>query len=347
MILKSCVFLLVFLLVGCGTIKDNSIDDIHMPMQSEKEVEFSDLEDASLSPSHDDIFISPVDTDALVETLTFLSQDVRYFDNTHALATLNFLDEKLTGFGYEVDYQHFTVYQNMSDPFSIRYPIDDLSNPIGNSTNLIASYNLSDTTTAPYIVLSAHYDTTSDYASIFDNASGVTAVLEIARLLSKIDLPFGIKVIFFGAEEKGCIGSREYVYQLSEEEASNILAHINIDMLGHPDRKDISLSTSVPIYNSTGERTGYGAPNDLSSLMVEYLDTQTDISYTVGSVGLSDEWYMTNRDIPSITISNKSQNTPIDFADIGDASLQVKYVDLDLMTKNIQWICDFVITLGQ
>lgn len=84
---------------------------------------------------------------------------------------------------------------------------------------------------AQTIVIGAHYDGV-DVPAANDNASGTATMLEIARVLSKQKLAYNVKFIAFGAEEVGLVGSWKYVESLSEKELGNIVAMLNMDMVG-------------------------------------------------------------------------------------------------------------------
>lgn len=84
---------------------------------------------------------------------------------------------------------------------------------------------------AETIVIGAHYDSV-DTPGANDNASGTATMMEIARVLSKEKLAYNIKFIAFGAEEIGLVGSYNYVSSLEEKELYNIVAMINLDMVG-------------------------------------------------------------------------------------------------------------------
>lgn len=84
---------------------------------------------------------------------------------------------------------------------------------------------------AKTIVVGAHYDGV-DTPAANDNASGTGTLLELAQVLSKEKLHHNVKVIFFGAEEVGLVGSSRYVESLSEKERANTAAMINMDMVG-------------------------------------------------------------------------------------------------------------------
>lgn len=81
------------------------------------------------------------------------------------------------------------------------------------------------------IVIGAHMDCV-DTPGANDNASGVATMLEAARILSEEKLAYDIEFAAFGAEEIGLVGSYQYLDNLSEEEFNDIVAMINMDMVG-------------------------------------------------------------------------------------------------------------------
>jgi len=87
-----------------------------------------------------------------------------------------------------------------------------------------------------WIVVGAHLDSVPEGPGINDNGSGTAAVLEAALQLAQ-ELAHGrrhVRFAFWGAEERGLIGSRHHVDALSEEERRRIALYINLDMVGSP-----------------------------------------------------------------------------------------------------------------
>lgn len=90
-----------------------------------------------------------------------------------------------------------------------------------------------------YILLGAHYDhigklnsqADSVYNGANDNASGVTAVLEIARLLRDQNLSKNVIVALFSGEESGLLGSAHLAKKLKQE-GINLQYVINFEMIG-------------------------------------------------------------------------------------------------------------------
>ena len=91
------------------------------------------------------------------------------------------------------------------------------------------------------ILITAHYDSRmqdinqSDARApgADDNASGVAAVLELARILSKVDLRNDIQYVLFSGEEQGQWGSTAYVKHLQPNNTKVDLI-MNLDMIGYP-----------------------------------------------------------------------------------------------------------------
>jgi hypothetical protein len=66
-----------------------------------------------------------------------------------------------------------------------------------------------------------------------DNATGVASVMEAARILSQVDLPFDLEFVLFSGEELGRVGSIHYVSLCDAGCADHHLGMINADMIGY------------------------------------------------------------------------------------------------------------------
>jgi Zn-dependent M28 family amino/carboxypeptidase len=88
----------------------------------------------------------------------------------------------------------------------------------------------------PLIVVGAHLDSVPEGPGINDNGSGSAAVLEAALVLADTfqRAPANVQFAFWGAEERGLVGSRHHVGALSEDERRKIGVYINLDMVGSP-----------------------------------------------------------------------------------------------------------------
>ncbi len=81
-----------------------------------------------------------------------------------------------------------------------------------------------------------HYDCSHLSVGAIDNGSGVSALLELARILKQTKTDYGceIRLAFFSGEENGYYGAYKYYYSLSGNEADRHKIFFNIDMAGHP-----------------------------------------------------------------------------------------------------------------
>ena len=81
------------------------------------------------------------------------------------------------------------------------------------------------------ILVAAHYDSVINSPGADDNASGVAAVLEVARLLGDRPTPRTLQIALFDQEEEGLVGSFAYVEQPANLE--NLTGVIVLEMLGY------------------------------------------------------------------------------------------------------------------
>ena len=132
-----------------------------------------------------------------------------------------------------------------------------------------------------YIIVGAHYDSTSPQSSTNaqgadDNATGVTALLEIGRLIQGIPFDYSIRLIGFAAEEQGLIGSTQYA-QMAQSAGMQIKLLVNLDMIGYPP----SGTWSTIVERDEGNAS---SSNDVASYA--YADTmaQAALIYTALSV---------------------------------------------------------------
>lgn len=94
-----------------------------------------------------------------------------------------------------------------------------------------------------------------------DNASGTVAVMEVAKVISKLKPKRTILFQFYSAEEMGLLGSRYYcnnpIYPESSPDISKHIAMINLDMVGHLSSKyKVSVPDSTPDIKKIIEKLG-------------------------------------------------------------------------------------------
>ena len=82
-----------------------------------------------------------------------------------------------------------------------------------------------------YIVLTAHYDSTSLSQGAYDNMSGSVGILAVAEYFAKKPHRYGLRFVWCGSEERGLLGAKAYCRQ-HEEELKKVALNINLDMIG-------------------------------------------------------------------------------------------------------------------
>ncbi|TLS38886.1 M20/M25/M40 family metallo-hydrolase [Pseudalkalibacillus caeni] len=143
------------------------------------------------------------------------------------------------------------------------------------------------------IIIGAHYDTVNDVQGVDDNGSGVAVMLEVAERLQKAKPHYTIKFVAFGAEERGLQGSKYYVSRMSQEEADNTVAMINLDSLAAGDH--------MYVYGGAGEK---GWVRDLALDIAE--KRKLDVNTNPGI----------NEDYPAGTTGDWSDHAPFKNAGI-------------------------------
>ena len=84
------------------------------------------------------------------------------------------------------------------------------------------------------VMAGAHLDSVQDGPGINDNGSGSAALLETAIQMSKTKPNNTVRFAWWGAEERGLLGSEHYVESLSDDELGDIALYLNFDMIGSP-----------------------------------------------------------------------------------------------------------------
>jgi hypothetical protein len=85
-------------------------------------------------------------------------------------------------------------------------------------------------------IVGAHHDAVTSYCAD-DNASGVAAVLETARVLSEISLDYTVIYAFWDEEEAGLWGSTYHAKQ-AKANGQTFRGIVNLDMIGYDSNND-------------------------------------------------------------------------------------------------------------
>jgi len=190
------------------------------------------------------------------------------------------------------------------------------------------------------IVLSAHLDHLgvgrsasgdSIYNGADDDASGVTAVLELARILGAGPKPKRtVYFVLFGSEERGGHGSQHFIKN-SPVPLNQIIADLQFEMIGRPDAKVPANTLWLTGYERSNlgpELAKHGAALVADPHPEENFFQRSDnfafaklsiIAHTVSSYGLHEEYHQPNDDL-----------SHIDFAHMTAA--------INSMIKPVQWL---------
>lgn len=154
----------------------------------------------------------------LYQHIWFLSEEIgeRHFENPGSLdGAANYIEQKLVASGLQTQRHSFenNTYHNIIAEISGTSRIDEI------------------------IIVGAHYDTVWLSPGANDNASGVAAMLEIARNLAGMNPERTIRFVAFSNEEQPFAGSDEMgsmMYARHVQEAGeNIVAMYSLEMLGY------------------------------------------------------------------------------------------------------------------
>ena len=82
-----------------------------------------------------------------------------------------------------------------------------------------------------YIVVTAHYDSTSLSQGAYDNMTGSVGILGIAEYFLTHPHSYGLRFVWCGSEERGLLGAKAYVHD-HPEDMERVVLNVNLDMIG-------------------------------------------------------------------------------------------------------------------
>lgn len=126
--------------------------------------------------------------------------------------------------------------------------------------NLILNLPAQDSHSArPAIILGAHYDAVPGTPGADDNATGVAALLELARSLSQQPARYPVQLIAFDLEEYGMLGSQDYAEAMFQAKQP-VRLMLSLEMLGYcsqePDSQKYPSDLLKAIYPNQGNFIG-------------------------------------------------------------------------------------------
>jgi hypothetical protein len=173
------------------------------------------------------------------------SFETRYTSTANCELSGQFILNYFQSLGLEARFQPFTFGQGIS------------------TRNVVAEIR-GETDPGEIVIICAHYDSNSGEPTVHapgadDDASGVAAVMEAARILAKYPLDFTVRFIAFSAEEWGLYGSH-YYSDGARASSERIVGVVNLDMIAYADNLPEDLDIIVnPASWWMAERTGWVA----------------------------------------------------------------------------------------
>jgi len=118
--------------------------------------------------------------------------------------------------------------------------------------NVLATIPGNDATDKRVLLMSGHIDSrvtdvmnrTADAPGANDDASGVAAVMEVARVLAGQKFPCTIKLVAVQGEEQGLLGA-EHLAKRAKKEGWNLVAMLNNDIVGNSKGHDPDVSDTL------------------------------------------------------------------------------------------------------
>ena len=179
-----------------------------------------------------------------------------------------------------------TNLSNMLQDIGFEVHLNEHQHQNYNFTNVQARYSpINASSTLPRVVLSAHYDSrniadrdenVSYHSQPIDGAndggSGTAVLMEIARLIPMLNLPYTIEILWTDAEDQDAnftLGAKAWAENLTSEEIESIDSFILLDMVGDRDLKLQKISPgNDSLYHqisTIAHKLGYATPSTCQS----------------------------------------------------------------------------------
>ena len=203
-----------------------------------------------------------------------------------------------------------------------------------NGRNIIAT-QLGKVTPNNIFIICAHYDTVDDYCAD-DNASGTTAVLEVARILSTQCMDNTIIYALWDEEEDGLLGSKNYA-DTAAANGDNILGVLNLDMMAYDGDGDNDFD--IDVRNLSGS---LALKDDFLAVLA---GSGLNLNVNVVNPGstASDHFWFWNNGYPAIFVGESWANgdqTP----EYHKATDRFSTLDIDYFTDMTRLVLNFMAT---
>ena len=135
---------------------------------------------------------------------------------------------------YIASFRHFCVRKYICDSLQQwgKVEVHSFKARGKNHQNLVL--NLPGVAAEPPILIGAHYDAVPGTPGADDNATGVAALLELARIFAGNRARYPLRLVAFDLEETGLLGSKAYAEELKQK-GESLRLMISLEMLGYCD----------------------------------------------------------------------------------------------------------------
>ncbi len=169
--------------------------------------------------------LEEVSTENLKQYLNRLSD----FHTRHSKSPLlndagEWIMNELRSFGYTYTFYHSFKSTIDNEDFELRNIVCEKKGIDDKLVMVCAHYDC---------VMNSMKDSVSRAPGANDNGSGVSAIIEIARILANENLRHSVQFVFFSGEEQGLLGSKSYAKYIKENRM-DLYRLINLDMIGYP-----------------------------------------------------------------------------------------------------------------
>lgn len=211
------------------------------------------------------------DTGELMQTIDALCQTPRPAGSREEAVAAEYLQTRLGEYGYWAEQEPFAYNITRSSLMDRYRQVRELTGDAffkaalpgnykdGDSQNIIGRQREEDAK-EKILVLSAHYDSVPNSIGVVDNASGVAVVLEAARILAEEDLPFSLRIVFFGVEEEILIGSRQHLLNRKPAELRRIVGNITVDTVAYSAEEGYTALTALKLEQEDAATLAQASP---------------------------------------------------------------------------------------
>lgn len=232
------------------------------------------------------------DAAAAYDTVAYIADEVGPREATSDAfdEAASWVRDRFADLGYQVDVVEVPVPEGDPD---YRPEWGTVVEP-GTSANVVASPEGFDPA-EPHVVIGGHLDSVAVSPGAEDNASGIAAVLELARLIRAEPPALPVRLVAFGAEEpRGPgdnmhhFGSRQYVRNLPDDHG--VVAMVSLDRVG-------VAAARVPVC------TGGTGPTEVRDELLAAAE-QAGVDAERCENRASDHWSFEKADIPAARLGS-------------------------------------------